>query len=106
MAKNAHFYKGRKIGRSNATPIKHFWVDSYDLKSMSIKFGNDIFIIFEMPRSSFLMSVGKMNISFLFRPSASEVLALPLNKLPFAVPKKKIRQIGSSATHLIISRQS
>ena len=55
-------------------PLKFSSVDSCDLKSRSIKFGNAIFYIFEMPRSSFLMSVGKMNISLLFRPSASEVL--------------------------------
>ena len=41
---------------------------------MPFKFGNDIFIIFEMPRSSFLKSIGKMNISLLFRPSALEIL--------------------------------
>ena len=30
--------------------MPHFFsVDSYDLKSMSFKFGNDIFITFEMP---------------------------------------------------------
>ena len=54
---------------SNATPIKLFPVDSYDLKSMSFKFGNDIFIIFEMPGSSYQRPVGKNNISLLFRPS-------------------------------------
>ena len=54
---------------SNATPIKLFPVDSYDLKSMSFKFGNDIFIIFEMPESSYQRPVGKNNISLLFRPS-------------------------------------
>jgi hypothetical protein len=75
MAKNDPFHEGGKVGRRNATPIKLFSVDSYDLKSMSFKFScDDIFIIFEMPRSSFLMSIGKMNVSLLFRPSASEVL--------------------------------
>ena len=74
MAKNDPFHEGGKVERSYATPFKLFSVDSYDLKSMSFKFGNDIFIIFEMPRSSFLMSIGKMNISLLFRPAASEVL--------------------------------
>jgi hypothetical protein len=59
MAKNDPFHEGRKVGRSNATPFKLFSVDSYDLKFMSIKFGSDIFIIFEMPRSALLMSVGK-----------------------------------------------
>ena len=57
------------MGMSNATPIKLFPVDSYDLKSMSFKFGNDIFIIFEMPGSSYQRPVGKNNISLLFRPS-------------------------------------
>ena len=34
-----------------------------------IEFGNDIFITYEMPMSSFLMSFWKINISLLFRPS-------------------------------------
>ena len=76
MVKNDPFHEGGKVERSNATPFKLFSVDFYDLKSKSFKFGNDIFIIFEMPKSSFLMSVGKMNISLLFRPSASEVCDL------------------------------
>ena len=56
--------------RSNATPIKP--VDFYDLKYMSFKFGNDIFINFEIPGSSFW----KNNISLLFCPFALEVLGL------------------------------
>ena len=44
-------------------------VDSYDLKSVLFKFGNDIFITFEMPRVAYIMFVGKINISLLFRPS-------------------------------------
>jgi hypothetical protein len=47
MAKNEHFSEGGKVGRSNATSIKLFSVDSYDLKFMSSKSGNYIFIIFE-----------------------------------------------------------
>ena len=39
-------------GRSDATPIKLFSVDSYDLNIISFKLGNDI--KFEMPRSSYL----------------------------------------------------
>ena len=50
MAKNGYVNEGGKVERSNATPTKLFDVDSYDLKSMSFKFGNDIFIGFEMPR--------------------------------------------------------
>ena len=51
MAKNDHFHEGGKVGKSNATPTKLFSDDSYDLKSMSFKFGNAIFNTFEMPRS-------------------------------------------------------
>ena len=29
--------------------LPNFFVDYFDLKSMSFKFGNDIFITFEMP---------------------------------------------------------
>ena len=45
-------------GRSDATPIKLFSVDSYDLNIISFKLGNDI--KFEMPRSSYLMPVVKL----------------------------------------------
>ena len=48
MAKNGHVHEGGKVGRSDATPINFFAVDSYDLKSISFKFGNDIFNTFEM----------------------------------------------------------
>ena len=50
-------------------PSTFFSVDPYDLKSRSFKFGNDMFITFEMPRVAYIMSVGKINISLLFRPS-------------------------------------
>jgi len=79
-AKKDHIQEGRKVGRSNATPIKLFPVDSYDLKSIYFKFGNYIFITFEMARSSYQRPIGKINISVLFCPSASEVLALLLTK--------------------------
>ena len=70
MAKNCQVHEsGKKVGRSNATPTKFFAVDSYDLKSLSLKFGNDTFITFEMSRVSYKRPVGKMNISLLFRPS-------------------------------------
>ena len=36
---------------------------------MSLKFGYDIFITFEMPGSSYKRPVGKIHISLLFRPS-------------------------------------
>ena len=53
MAKNGHVHEGGLVGRSNATPTIFFSVDSYDLKSMSFKFGNNIFLTFEMPGSSY-----------------------------------------------------
>ena len=69
MVKNGHVYEGGKVGRSNATPTKFFPVDSYDLKFVSLKFGNDIFITFEMPGVAYSMSVDKIHISLQFRPS-------------------------------------
>ena len=52
MAKNGHVHEGRKVGRTDTTPTNVFSVDSYDLKSMSFKFGNDIF---KMPRAGLLL---------------------------------------------------
>ena len=69
MAKYGHVREGGKVGRSNATPTNFFSVDSYDLKSVSFKFGNDIFITFEMPGSSYSRPVDKIHISLQFRPS-------------------------------------
>ena len=60
MVKNDHVHEGGKVGRSDATITIFFSVDSYDPKSMSFKFGNDIFITFEMPRSSFTMIFWKI----------------------------------------------
>ena len=90
MAKHGHVHVGGKVGRSSVTPNKLFSVDSYDLKFMSFKFGN-VFIIFEMPRSSFLMSIDKMNIALLFLPSASEVLDLACQQ---AKPEQKFFPIS------------
>ena len=59
MAKNDHFHDGGKVERSNANTTKHFSVDSYYLKSMSFKFDNAICNTFEVPKSSYLMSIGK-----------------------------------------------
>ena len=72
--KNDHFREGGKVGRSNATPIKLFSVDSYDLNTKSFKFDNDIFINVEMPRSFYIMYFWKIRILLPFRPFASEVL--------------------------------
>ena len=74
MAKNGHVHEGGKVGRSDATNF--FSIDSYDLKSMSFKFGNDIFITFEMPGSSYKMPFWKFIIPLLFRLFAPEVLVL------------------------------
>ena len=62
MAKNDHVHRGGKIERCHSYQ-KNFSVDYYDPKTMSFKFGNDIFITFEMPRP-----FCKINISFLFLP--------------------------------------
>ena len=63
MAKNGHVHEGGKVGRSDATPTIFFSVDSYDLKSLLFKFGNDTFITFEMPRVSYRRPVSKMFIA-------------------------------------------
>ena len=69
MAKNGQGHEGGAVRRSSANPTKFFSVDSYDLKSMSFKFGNDIFITFEMPGVAYSMSFDKIHISLQFRPS-------------------------------------
>ena len=71
-----HLYEEEKVGRSNAIPTKLFSVDSYDLNIKSLKFGNDIFITFEMPGSSYKMPFWKSIIPLLFRLFAPEVLVL------------------------------
>ena len=62
-----------------------FSVDSYDLKSVSFKFGNDIFINFEMPRVA--KDVDKIHITLQFRPS---VIRGPWIRSPLALPRIKI----------------
>ena len=69
ILKNGHVHEGGKVERSNDTSTKLFPVDSYGLKSMSFKFGNDIFITFEMLRVAYNRPIGKINISLVFRPS-------------------------------------
>ena len=69
MAKNGHVHEGGKLGRSVATPTIFFSVDFYDLMSMSFKFGNDIFITFEMATVAYSRPVDKIYISLQFRPS-------------------------------------
>ena len=56
--------------RSSATRIKLFSVEFHDLKSMSFKLGDDIFINFEMQRVVAYIA----KTSLLFRPFNSEVL--------------------------------
>ena len=67
MAKYGHVREGGKVGRSDATPTNFFSVDSYDLKSEV--HGNDIFITFQMPGSSFSRPIDKIHILLQFRPS-------------------------------------
>jgi len=62
MAKNGQVHEGGAVGRSSANPTKPFSVDCYDLKSMSFKFGNDIFITLDN-------DILENHISLLFRPS-------------------------------------
>ena len=50
------------------------------LMNLSFKFGNDIFINFEMPVSSFIMPAWKIHISLIFPPFASEVLNIYLDQ--------------------------
>ena len=50
-------------------PSNFFSVYSFDLKMMSFKFGNDIFITFEMPGVAYSRPIDKIHISLQFRPS-------------------------------------
>ena len=52
----------------------------YDLRSMSFKFGKDIFITFEMPGVAYSRPVDKIHISLQFRPS---VIRGPCPKLSY-----------------------
>ena len=56
-------------------PTSFFFVDSFDLRSMSFKFGNYIFITFEISSVAYIMTFRKISISLLFRPFTSEVLS-------------------------------
>ena len=66
MAKNGHVHEGGKV---MPLPPNFFSVNSYDLKSVSFQFCNDIFITFEMPGVAYSRPVDKIHISLLFRPS-------------------------------------
>jgi hypothetical protein len=87
MAKKDHFHEDGKVGRSNATHVKLFSFDFYDLKSMPIKFGNHIFITLLKWQGhlSYIMPSWKINISLLFRPFASGVVLGLFNLLTKAV---------------------
>ena len=69
MTKNGHVREVGKWKRVVPLPPNFFSVDSYDLKSMSFKFGNDIFITFEMAGVAYSVSFDKIHISLQFRPS-------------------------------------
>ena len=57
-----------------ALPSNFFYVDFYDLNTMSFKFVSEICITFEMPMSSYNRPDRKINVSFLFCPFASDIL--------------------------------
>ena len=88
MAKYGHVREGGKVGRSDATPTNFFSVDSNNLKSMSFKFGNDIFITFEMPGVAYSMSFDKIHISLQFRPSVIRGPCITSQKLYLSLPLK------------------
>ena len=67
---------GRESRKEWCHSHQFFSVDSYDLKSLSFKFRNDTFITFEMQRVAYKRPFWKIYNSLLFRPFASEVLAL------------------------------
>ena len=66
IVKNDHVHQCGKVRRSIATPTIFFSVKSYDLKSLSFKFGNDIFNTFEILRSSFTMIFQKITFCCYF----------------------------------------
>jgi hypothetical protein len=89
MAKHGPFHEGRKVGRSNATPFKLFFLLILIVRNpwhSNLVMISSLFLKW----SSFLMSVCKMNISLLFRPSASEVLEV--GKSVRKVRKGKIKK--------------
>ena len=54
MAKNGHVHEVMKWSEVMPFPPIFFKVDSYDLKSMSFKFGNNTFITFEFPGVAYI----------------------------------------------------
>ena len=89
MAENGHVHEKGKFRRINATTIKLFSVDFYDLKFMSYEFGNDIFITFEMPRVAYNRPLRKINISLQFCPSVIRGPCLLLVSLFFIWGRQK-----------------
>ena len=79
-------------------PPIFFSVDSNNLKSMSFKFGNDIFITFEMPGVAYSMSFDKIHISLQFCPSVirgpwTESTKQMEEKLNFQVPAEGLELV-------------
>ena len=93
IVKNGHVHEGGKIGRSDAAPTNFFSVDSYDLKSMSFKFCNDVFITFEMPGSSYSRPIDKIHISLQFRPSVIRGPWVNIYKPRLIMARVQYRQI-------------
>ena len=62
--KMAKFMRAGKWEGVMPLPPYFFSVNSYDLKFMSFKFGNDIFVTFEMPRVAYTMIFQKITFPF------------------------------------------
>jgi hypothetical protein len=71
-------------------PPNFFSVSSYDLKFMSFKFGNDIFVTFEMPRVAYTMIFQKSH--FLPIPS----ICNQRRSLDYLPPSNKLKKYSFS----------
>ena len=92
MAKN-----GGKIERSSATPIKLFSVDSYNQETISFKFGNDIFIIFEMLKGHPTLKIWHFLKKFryeipYFSSSGGTIMSNLSNNISSLVNDKKVKE--------------
>ena len=64
--KMAMFMRAGKWEGVMPLPLNFCFVNSYDLKFMSFKFGNDIFVTFEMPRAAYTMILQKITSPFYY----------------------------------------
>ena len=96
MAKIGMFMRvGKQEGVIPLPPVflSSFSVNSYDRKFMSFKFGNDVFITFEMPRVAYTMiHILENHISLQFPPSVVRgpcLIQYSLMKINFRKPSHK-----------------